>query len=60
MVDQEPLTIERLFANSVAGLMGGQVVNVGVGELEYPVATSKVTAGWTPDELGDVPGPTEY
>ncbi len=52
--------IERLFANSVAGLMGGQAVNVGIGELEYPVATSKVTAGWTADELGDVPPPTEY
>lgn len=52
--------IDRLFASSVAARMGGSMVNVGVGELEYPVTTSNVTAGWATSETGDVPGPTAY
>ncbi len=52
--------IERLFAGSVAARMGGQMVNVGVGEVEYPVTTSAVTAGWASSETGDVPGPSAY
>ncbi|MDF1628100.1 MAG: phage major capsid protein [Parvibaculaceae bacterium] len=52
--------IERLFAGSVAARMGGQMVNVGVGEMEYPVTTSAVTAGWTNGETGNVPGPAAY
>lgn len=52
--------IERLFAGSVAARMGGQMVNVGVGELEYPVTTSAVTAGWAASETGNVPGPAAY
>ncbi|WP_299842142.1 phage major capsid protein [uncultured Roseovarius sp.] len=52
--------IDRLFASSVAARMGGSMVNVGVGELEYPVTTSDVTAGWATTETGDVPGPTAY
>lgn len=52
--------IERLFAGSVAAQMGGSMVNVGVGDMEYPVATSKVTAGWAATETGDVPGSTAY
>ncbi len=52
--------IDRLFASSVAARMGGSMVNVGVGELEYPVTTSDVTAGWATSETGDVPGPTAY
>ncbi len=52
--------IDRLFANSVAAQMGVQMVNVGVGELEYPVTTSAVTAGWATNETADVPGPTAY
>lgn len=52
--------IERLFANSVAARMGVQMINVGVGEMEYPVTTSAVSAGWAGDETSDVPGPTVY
>ena len=52
--------IERLFAGSVAARMGGQMVNVGVGEQEYPVATSAVSAGWAASETGDVAGPSAY
>lgn len=52
--------IERLFAGSVAARMGGQMVNVGMGEVEYPVATSSVTAGWAASETGNVTGPSAY
>ena len=52
--------IERLFANSVAARMGVQMINVGVGEMEYPVTTSNVSAGWGADETADVPGPIAY
>ena len=52
--------IERLFAESVAARMGGRMVNIGVGESEYPVATSAVTAGWAGSETGNVPGPSAY
>lgn len=52
--------IERLFAGSVAAQMGGSMVNVGIGAMEYPVATSAVTAGWAASETGDVPGTTAY
>jgi HK97 family phage major capsid protein len=52
--------IDRLFPDSVAGRMGAQMVNVGVGELEYPVTTSNVTAGWAASETGDVTGPSAY
>lgn len=52
--------IERLFSGSVAAQMGGQMVNVGVGEQEYPVATSAVTAGWAASETGNVAGPSAY
>lgn len=52
--------IERLFAGSVAARMGGQMVNVGAGEQEYPVATSSVTAGWAASETGNVAGPSVY
>ena len=52
--------IDRLFPDSVAGRMGAQMVNVGTGELEYPVTTSNVTAGWAASETGDVTGPSAY
>jgi len=52
--------IERLFPNSVASRMGVQMVNIGVGEMEYPVTTSSVSAGWATTETSDVPGPTAY
>ncbi len=52
--------IDRLFAGSVASQMGASMINVGVGELEYPVTTSAVSSGWTTSETGNVPGPTAY
>lgn len=52
--------IDRLFAASVSAQMGVQMVNVGVGDMEYPVTTSSVTAGWATSETADVPGPTAY
>lgn len=52
--------IERLFAGSVAARMGGQMVNVGMGEMEYPVTTSAVSAGWANGETGNVTGPSAY
>jgi HK97 family phage major capsid protein len=52
--------IDRLFPDSVAGRMGAQMVNVGVGELEYPVTTSSVSAGWSASETGNVSGPSAY
>ncbi len=52
--------IERLFSGSVAARMGGNMINVGIGAMEYPVATSAVTAGWAATETGDVSGPSAY
>ncbi|WP_422028868.1 phage major capsid protein [Roseovarius sp.] len=52
--------IDRLFPQSVAGRMGGAMINVGQGELEFPVATSSVSAGWQTSETGNVAGPTAY
>lgn len=53
-------TIERLFANSSASQMGCRMINVGVGEIEYPVATGGAQPGWAGSETGDVPGPQAY
>ncbi len=52
--------IDRLFPQSVAGQMGAQMVNVPSGELEYPVTSSSVSAGWADGETADVAGPTQY
>jgi len=52
--------IDRLFPQSVASRMGGQMVNVGQGELEYPVATSGASVGWQASETGDVASPSAY
>ena len=53
-------TIERLFANSSATQMGCRMINVGVGEIEYPVATGGAQPGWAGSETSDVPGPQAY
>ncbi|MHA3915691.1 phage major capsid protein [Halovulum sp. GXIMD14793] len=53
-------TIERLFAGSSATTMGCRMINVGVGEIEYPVATGGAQPGWAGSETGDVPGPQAY
>ena len=52
--------IDRLFAASVAARMGASMVNVGVGELEYPVTSSSVAAGWANGETANVAGPSAY
>lgn len=52
--------IDRLFASSVASQMGASMINVGVGEVEYPVTTSAVAAGWANGETANVPGPSAY
>ena len=52
--------IDRLFAASSAARMGCQMVNVGVGVLEYPVATGGAQPGWAGSETGDVPGPQAF
>ncbi|MEP1592887.1 phage major capsid protein [Sulfitobacter sp.] len=53
-------TIERLFAGSSATQMGARMINVGVGEIEFPVATGGAQPGWAGSETGDVPGPQSY
>ena len=52
--------IERLFAASSAARMGTKMINIGVGELEYPVATGGAQPGWAGSETGDVPGPQAF
>ncbi|PKP65966.1 MAG: phage major capsid protein [Alphaproteobacteria bacterium HGW-Alphaproteobacteria-7] len=52
--------IERIFASSSATRMGARMINIGVGEVEYPVATGGAQPGWAGTETGDVPGPQAY
>lgn len=52
--------IDRLFATSVAAQMGASMINIGVGEAEYPLTSSAVSAGWAASETGNVAGPTVY
>lgn len=52
--------IDRLFPASAAARMGAQMVNVGTGELEYPVVTCSVSTGWADGETANVAGPTVY
>jgi hypothetical protein len=52
--------IDRIFADSAAARMGASMVNIGIGEAEYPVTTSSVAAGWAATETGNVAGPTVY
>lgn len=52
--------IDRLFAASSAARMGCRMVNIGVGEIEYPVATGGAQPGWAGSETGEVPGPQAY
>ena len=58
-VDFKPI-IARLFPDSVASRMGGNLVNIGRGIAEYPMTSSAISAGWAATETGDVPGPTQY
>jgi HK97 family phage major capsid protein len=52
--------IDRLFPTSVAARMGGQMIDIGTGLVEYPLTTSSVTAGWAATETGAVAGPTVF
>lgn len=52
--------IDRLFPASVAARMGAQMIAIGSGAVEWPVATSAVTAGWADGETGTVADPTAY
>jgi HK97 family phage major capsid protein len=52
--------IDRIFADSAAVLMGASMVNIGQGDVEYPVTTSSVSAGWASTETGTVASPTAY
>ncbi|WP_425050749.1 phage major capsid protein [Psychromarinibacter sp. S121] len=52
--------IDRLFPQSVAARMGGSMINVPQGEVEYPVVTSAVTASWQASETGAVASPSAF
>ena len=52
--------IDRLFPDSVAARMGGQMVAIDQGGLEYPVTTSAVTAAWQTGETGSVGAPQPF
>ncbi|WP_309668308.1 phage major capsid protein [Tabrizicola sp.] len=52
--------IDRLFPDSVAALMGAQMIAIESGLTEWPVTTSAVTAGWQATEAGSVAGPTQF
>lgn len=47
--------VDRLFAESVAGRMGAQIIAIPQGSTEWPVTTSNVTAGWQDGESANVP-----
>ncbi|WP_371054360.1 phage major capsid protein [Rhodosalinus sp. K401] len=52
--------IDRLFPQSVAARLGGQMIQIASGQAEWPVTTSAVSAGWADGETGTVAGPTVY
>lgn len=52
--------IDRLFPDSVAARMGGQMIAIDTGLMEIPLTTSSVTAGWAASETGNVAGPTTF
>ena len=52
--------IDRIFAESVGGRMGAQFINIPMGEVEWPVVTSSVSAGWAASETGDVASPVAF
>src|SRR3546814_2420246 len=58
-VQTRPL-IDRLFPDSIAGRMGGQVISMYFGDVESPVAPSAATAGWAAPETGNVARPTAF
>lgn len=47
--------IDRLFAESVAGRIGAQMISIPQGSTEWPVTTSGIAAGWQDGEGANVP-----
>jgi HK97 family phage major capsid protein len=52
--------IDRLFPDSVAARMGGQMIAIDSGLVEIPLTTSSVTAGWSASETANTAGPTVF
>jgi HK97 family phage major capsid protein len=52
--------IDRIFPDSAAVRMGGELISIDSGDVEYPVCTSAVAAAWSATETGSVGGPTAY
>jgi HK97 family phage major capsid protein len=52
--------IDRLFPASVVARMGGQLINIDSGAVEWPVATGGAVVGWGATELGDVGAATQF
>lgn len=52
--------IDRLFPQSVVARLGGSLINIDSGEVEWPVATGGAVVGWGATELGDVGAATQY
>ncbi|MFZ5693903.1 MAG: phage major capsid protein [Pseudomonadota bacterium] len=52
--------IDRIMPDSVAAKMGGQMINIDSGLIEWPVVSSSVSAGWAASETGNVAGPTVF
>ena len=52
--------VDRIFADSVAVQMGGQVINIPSGQVEWPVVTSSITAAWSTTETGSVAAPAAF
>lgn len=46
--------VDRLFAATTVSRMGGAIINIGMGEREYPVVSSSIAAGWAATEGGNV------
>jgi HK97 family phage major capsid protein len=52
--------IDRLFPASVVGRMGGSLINITAGQIEWPVATGGAVVGWGDGELANVGAATQY
>ncbi len=52
--------VDRIFAPTVAGLMGASFINIDVGNVEWPVTTSTVAAAWANGELAAVGSPQAF
>jgi HK97 family phage major capsid protein len=52
--------IDRLFPQSVASIMGGQLISIANGQEEYPLTSSTVSAAWAATETGAVGSAAAY